>query len=211
VPRGASPTEINTFFENLKALDRKTKAIVCKRSLDGSGFDFEYVDAGNGEIDSFERSIEMAHKAKAILVLGQSLTTDVADSGSRALGQVHNQIRYQLIRADAEGFVTAVREQIIKPWARYNFGRAEVAPWPRYDHKPPADRKVEADTHTAAAAAVVALSGVLEGTGKELDRVAYLERLDIPLRDVKPAAPAPVVAPAPAAPAPKPPAPVLPN
>jgi phage gp29-like protein len=206
VPRGAKQTEKDAFVANLKALDSKTKVLLTQKNLDGSGFDFEWVSLEGKEVNTFERALEQANKAKAILLLGQSLTTDVADSGSRALGAVHNQIRNQILKSDAEGFVTAVREQIVKPWARYNLGAEALAPWPRYDHKPPADRKAEAETHVIAASAVTALQGVLTGTGKRLDTVAYLERLELPLEEeaaaeAKPAAPqngkpavAPVVA-----------------
>ena len=43
--------------------------------------------------------IEMADRQADILILGQSLTTDVADSGSRALGAVHHSIRHDAIDA----------------------------------------------------------------------------------------------------------------
>jgi phage gp29-like protein len=207
VPRGATTTKKDEFKENLAALDRLTNTILCEQNLDGSGFDFEIVSlSGGGELDTFERSLEQANKAKAILVLGQSLTTDVADSGSRALGDIHKKIGHQVIRADAEGFDTDARAQIVRPWALYNFGRGELAPWPRHNHEPPEDNAAKASTHAAAGGAVQTMNQALAGTGKKVDAVAYLEGMGVPLLDEAPAdPPAPAVeppAPAPAAPMP---------
>jgi phage gp29-like protein len=210
VPRGATTTKKDEFKENLAALDRLTNTILCEKNLDGSGFDFEIVSlSGGGELDTFERSLEQANKAKAILLLGQSLTTDVGDSGSRALGDVHQQIKHQIIQADAEGLSSALREQVLRDWALMNFGNAELAPWPRWDHRPPEDKAARAQTHAASADAVTKLNQVLKGTGKRVNVVAYLEEQGVPLEDEAPAEPpAPVVeSPAPAPAEPEPPLP----
>ena len=50
--------------------------------------------------------IEMADRQADIAILGQSLTTDVADSGSRALGDVHKGVRQDVIEAVAGGKVS---------------------------------------------------------------------------------------------------------
>lgn len=183
VPKQAQEAEKNAFLANVKALDSTTRAIICGKNLDGSGFDFSYVSAGGTEITTFEKAIEQAAKDKALVVLGQTLTTDVADKGSYSLGEIHNLIRQVILKADAEGFSTALREQVLVPWARYNFGRGALAPWPKWDTKPPADRKTEAETYTAAAAAVAAVDSALKGTGKRVKRVAYFEQLEIKLED----------------------------
>lgn len=197
VPRGASTTEKNTYLANLAALGRETSSILCQKNLDGSGFDFEFVTLeSGGTVAVIEEGLDRADLAKSTVILGQSLTTDVADSGSRALGDVHKEIKAEILAADAEGFSTVVWNQVVRWWAKYNFGKKRLAPTPHWEAKPPKDMGAEADAHVKATAAITAIEAALAGTPKKLDRLKYLEALDLPLVDVDPALAA-------AAPAPK--------
>lgn len=81
--------------------------------------------------------IDMANNAVAKFILGQTLTSDVGDSGSRALGNVHETIRKGRIEG-VVAFVTAIlNNQLIPAVIRANWAdgqRAElpviVADWP---------------------------------------------------------------------------------
>lgn len=189
VPRGASTTEKNNFLANLTALGRTTSSILCQKNLDGSGFDFEFVTLSTGEtIAVIEEGLDRADIAKSTVILGQSLTTEVGDSGSRALGDVHQEIKGEILTADAEGFATALTAQVLRWWAKYNFGKKRLAPSPHWEAKPPEDLGATADAHVKATQAITALEGVLKGTGKKLNRLKYLEPLDLPLDDEAPAA-----------------------
>lgn len=55
-------------------------------------------------------------------VLGQTLTSDVGDSGSRALGDVHNDVRDDIRRADARQVERTFNRDLIGPAVRLNFG-----------------------------------------------------------------------------------------
>ena len=183
VPRAATQTSKDTFVENLQALDRVVNTILCEKNTDGSGFDFEYVVADMKGVDSIERSLEQANKGKAILINGQSLTTDVSSTGSLSMGAVHKEIKAQVITSKAASFSTDYRDQVLKPYAFYNYGSAKLAPWVEWDTRPPKDQKTEAETHVASAQAITALEAILASTPKELDRLAYLENLELPLKD----------------------------
>jgi hypothetical protein len=84
----------------------------------------------------------------AILLLGQNLTTEVK-SGSRSAAEVHEGIRIDKKRADAELF-QAVREQVLVPWAYYNWTYPDMAkanalaPYPSPQIEPPEDEESEA-------------------------------------------------------------------
>jgi phage gp29-like protein len=143
VPRGATTAAKDDFFDNLDELGRAESTILCEQNLDGSGFNFEFVTPGGPTIDTFEKSIAQADKDKSTVILGQTLSTDVASSGSLALGDVHKEIKAEKIRADANGLATVLREQILKPWAAYNFGLRDAAPWPRWKTDPTPQEKEE--------------------------------------------------------------------
>ena len=192
VPRAATPASKELFLENLQALDRVVNTILCEKNTDGSGFDFEYVVADMKGVDSIERSLEQANKGKAILINGQSLTTDVVATGSLSLGAVHKEIKAQIITSVANSFSTDYRTQVLKPMAYYNHGDSSLAPWVEWDIRPPADPKALAEGHISTASAVKALQAVLATTTKDLDVLAYLEPLELPMID---RVPAPVVTP----------------
>lgn len=61
------------------------------------------------------------------LVLGQTMTSDNGSSKSQA--EVHDRVRVDISRADARSLCATVREQVIEPWTRFNYG--EDAPVPR--------------------------------------------------------------------------------
>jgi SPP1 gp7 family putative phage head morphogenesis protein len=54
--------------------------------------------------------------------LGQTLTTEVGDSGSRALGDVHNEVRKDLLADDIRNEGDTVREQLLSPMVQFRFG-----------------------------------------------------------------------------------------
>lgn len=66
--------------------------------------------------------MEVADKACDILILGQTLTTDVGDSGSRALGDVHASIRGDVIDSAAEWVEGVINDQLIPALMRHNYG-----------------------------------------------------------------------------------------
>lgn len=62
-------------------------------------------------------------------VLGQTLTTEQGTVGSQALGNVHNQIRKDILESDAEHLAEVITRDVIEPMIRLNFG--PTAPVPR--------------------------------------------------------------------------------
>lgn len=86
------------------------------------------------------------------LVLGQTLTTQESDRGTQALGSVHNEVRQDLVRADAASLADTLTEQIIGPLIRFNLpdaGKLTGLPLLRFDTEPPTDALAEAQAQEA--------------------------------------------------------------
>jgi len=73
--------------------------------------------------------LELADKICDILVLGQTLTTDVGDSGSRALGDVHESVQKSRQVEVAEFAVNTLNEQLIPSIVELNWGGREELPY----------------------------------------------------------------------------------
>jgi phage gp29-like protein len=75
---------------------------------------------GTGEV--FEKLILMAETELTLAVLGQTLTSRGEKGGSYALGQVHNEVRFDLLESDAKALGTCITQQLFKPLVWFNLG-----------------------------------------------------------------------------------------
>lgn len=72
--------------------------------------------------------LDRADRQCDLLILGQTLTSDVGDSGSRALGDVHADVREDVILAAGEFVAAVLNRQLIPSILALNYGDAEEAP-----------------------------------------------------------------------------------
>lgn len=87
-------------------------------------------DAGKGSTNSlFENYLNYWDKNISIRVLGQSLTTDVGDTGSYAASKTHGEVRQDLVFADML-LITSVMNKLIRRLLDMN--NASVAEYPKF-------------------------------------------------------------------------------
>lgn len=135
------------------------------------GFTYDLVELSAATPLLYEKQINLANEGIAVAIRGGNLTTNV-QGGSRAAAEVQErQGDLVNLRADTGAWAVTAHDQALKPWARWNFGDAQLAPWPTYTTKPDEDLKVKADTLNVAADAV----GKFENLGFELDRKAFAD------------------------------------
>lgn len=72
--------------------------------------------------------MEMADKFADLTILGQTLTSDVRDSGSRALGDVHADTKNERVLGLAQWCANNPLEQLARAWARLNYGSIDECP-----------------------------------------------------------------------------------
>jgi phage gp29-like protein len=95
-----------------------------------TGTELNLLDSTKGGMDNPQTAIlERADKACDLLILGQTLTSDVGDSGSRALGDVHQKVRADRIVEAAEWVAETISHQLIPSLVRLNFGDTEELPF----------------------------------------------------------------------------------
>jgi phage gp29-like protein len=94
-----------------------------------------------------ERLVEFADKICDIFVLGQTLTTDVQASGSRALGQVHHQVKSDLIDAVLKYVGFVLTNQYSRALIALNYGPDATTEIPSFelDREEPIDEKTIAE------------------------------------------------------------------
>ena len=133
--------EAREMWRAVRALGMDAAAVVRE------GNRIEVLDsraAGDGSV--FERIIERAGRELTLAILGQTLTSGGEGGGSYALGQVHNQVRWDLIESDALALARTLTEQLLLPIVRLNLGRDYPAPRWRFDLEKPEDLTALAGT-----------------------------------------------------------------
>ncbi len=84
-----------------------------------------------GSIDVYERWARYFDELLAGLVLGASLTSGTGNTGSggsQALGVVHNELRADLMRADADDLADTISRDVFAPFVAFNFGPDVAVP-----------------------------------------------------------------------------------
>lgn len=97
IPAGATQTEKDTLFSALAAISRRG------RHHNPEGMAVELLEAKrSGTLDTYESLARYMDEDIAKAVLGETLTTQVGASGSRALGSVHDEVHLEITKADAD-------------------------------------------------------------------------------------------------------------
>jgi phage gp29-like protein len=130
------PWRIGSYTAGKANKEDKTTLIRALQSLttdnvawipDSTKIDIQWAKGNKGE---------SAHAAMANFlgaemskcVLGATLTVEQGNVGSRALGDVHNEVRHDIRDADSTAIAGSIRRTLIAPTVRLNFGRDATIP-----------------------------------------------------------------------------------
>lgn len=133
--------EAKELWQAVRALGMDAAAVVRE------GNQIEVMDtraAGEGHI--FESIIERASEEMTLAILGQMLTSRGEKGGSHALGEVHNQVRWDLLESDARALEQTLTAQLLAPLVRLNLGDEFPLPTWRFNLEKPRDLKALAET-----------------------------------------------------------------
>lgn len=84
----------------------------------------EFVEAAKtGSIDVYDRISRFLDEQISKGVLGQTTTTEVTQGGgSRALGQVHDEVRQDIKQADSRQLAATLNRDLVRPFVDLNYG-----------------------------------------------------------------------------------------
>lgn len=135
----------------------------------------ELHNAANGTSQGnnpYLQMVEWCEKSIARLVLGQTLTSGAdGKTSTNALGNVHNEVRRDLLVSDARQLEQTITQQIILPYLLINFPNIDPNRIPQFsfETKEPADIKLFAESLPA-----------LVGIGLPIPTQWALDKLGIP-------------------------------
>lgn len=175
VPHTAKDEEKSEFFNAVASLGAES-TIRLPAGADGTPFDVELMEATGNGFEGFMRLIDSASVSIAVGLLGQNLTTEVK-GGSFAAARVHGSIRADILQSESGRFANCINEQVLKPFARLNYGDEKAAPRLMINAEPPEDTAQVATTWKTAGEAIASL----RTSGLPVDGKKAAERLGLPV------------------------------
>ncbi len=116
VTEDAAPEDKKKVKDILKSLQQETGVIVPP------GFELDLLEATQrGGEGGYQHLIAVCNAEISKAVLGQTLTTEQGDRGARSLGEVHQEVRFDIMRYDADSLEATLNEQLIRRLVDFNF------------------------------------------------------------------------------------------
>lgn len=119
---GASDEDIAVLKTAVASLGADAAAVLPESMQ----IEFVEVTHAAGGSDVFKTAAEWIDRQVSKAILGQTMTTD--DGSSRAQASVHNEIRIDILQADAKQLAATINRDLIRPFIDLNFGPQEVYP-----------------------------------------------------------------------------------
>lgn len=142
---GATKEEKNTLLRAVAEIGHNAAGIMPE------GMEIELHNAASGTTATSNPFLQMAdwcEKSAARLILGQTLTSGAdGKSSTNALGNIHNEVRRDLLGSDAKQVAQTITSQIIEPFLQINYPNADPNRVPKFefDTREPEDIAVFAD------------------------------------------------------------------
>jgi phage gp29-like protein len=140
-PRGALKAEQDKLLAVLRAISNDAGIIVPE------GMEIKLLEAAKSPNDGYERLCRYCDGEISKAILGETLTTEVGNSGgSRALGEVHNEVRKELAKDDADEVSYTLNETVVRWIVELNFpGRKAPAVWRNFEESEDLDKVADRD------------------------------------------------------------------
>jgi len=138
--KSATAEEQDRLLATVQAIQTDTGIILPKDMA------IELLEAARSGTADYLALHRAMNEAIAKVVLGQTLTTQVGDSGSRALGDVHMAVRQDLVKADADLVCASFNATVARWLTEWNFPGAEPPKvWRRMEDEPDLKPQAERD------------------------------------------------------------------
>ncbi len=137
---GTPPADQRQLLRMLETLGTDAVAVF------GKNIDLKLIDSPRAGERPYQPLQEYCNTEVTILWLGQHLTTDIKNSGSKAAAEVHDRVREDLLVDDIADESHTLRRDLLTPLVRARFGPEAPVPYLRRSLIQSVDTRVLADT-----------------------------------------------------------------
>lgn len=123
---GATATDKATLMRAVVGIGHDAAAIIPQ----GMAIDFK--NAATGDNKSFDAMISLMERTMSKAALGGTLTSGEGEHGTQALGNVHNELRHDLLVSDARQVSATITKQLVFSILAVNRGLTDIRRCPRF-------------------------------------------------------------------------------
>lgn len=120
-PASATKDDVRTLLRAVRAIANDAAAVIPA----GMEIVFEKVEGSHGSA-VFGELIAYCDRSISKIILGQTMTAD--DGASQSQATVHNEVRLDILRADAKGTERTVNRDVVQVFVAFNFGPQALYP-----------------------------------------------------------------------------------
>lgn len=135
-PASADPDERDAYQAQLANLGAET-TLLLTQGVDakngGNSYDYRLEEAKDTAWEAFPGLRDDCDTAITLALRHQNLTTQITSGGSYAAALQHGEVAIQQDQLDNAAMRRTIHEQIARPFAYYNFGDPDLAPWTDWD------------------------------------------------------------------------------
>lgn len=137
---GTSERDLALLWRAVQALGTDAAAMLPA----GANIEFAGIQNGRAGIDVYRAMVEWAERTQSKIILGQTLSSDEGQSGTQALGKVHERVRQDLLVGDAVLLGETLTQQLLAPWVAWQYGADVEPPTFAFRTEPPEDQSARA-------------------------------------------------------------------
>lgn len=149
--------QVEKFYGQFKKIGSEPIVREPKGGSAEEGWEVRWIEANGTGYQSLRGFLEYAGDAAEYTITGMTPRGDQPRGGDGE--SVRERVRVEYLSSDAEPLTNSLRAQVWAPFGRFNYEgwEDEIAPWGRWDTRPPTDLKSRAETLTAASKAIADL------------------------------------------------------
>ncbi len=126
-PAGASDAEKRTLLNAVTSIGHHAAGIMPE------GMMLEFKEAASGASDPFQAMIAWCESSQSKAILGGTLTTSAENTGLGSnLGDVHNEVRHDLLISDARQIAGTLTRDLVWPLVALNIPGIDIRRAPRF-------------------------------------------------------------------------------
>lgn len=139
--QGTSKEERDALMQAVMQIGSDAAGIISK------GTEIEFIEAIKADGDVFKNLAQFCNTEMSKAVLGQTLSSDIGDSGSYAASKTHAEVRQDILESDCKGLSKTIRRDLIRPLVLFNYGDYRRLPYLKFHFEKPEDQEKEAEKY----------------------------------------------------------------